>query len=74
MLDLYACTSRVSVCMLQSRWFVMDLFDDTCELGGGLDLICGLVMISVDYMCDMWSSDLRFKNSPILFCQWAVLF
>jgi len=52
----------------------MDLFGDTCELGGGLDLICGLVMISVDYMCDMWSSDLRFKNSPILFCQWVVLF
>ena len=52
----------------------MDLFGDICELGGGLGLICGLVMISVDYMCDMWSSDLRFKNSPILFCQWAVLF
>ena len=52
----------------------MDLFGDTCELGGGLDLICGLVMIYVDYMCDMWSSDLRFKNSPTLFCQWVVLF
>ena len=33
----------------------MDLFGDTCELGGGLDLICGLVMISVDYMCDIWT-------------------
>ena len=31
----------------------MDLFGDTCELGGGLGLICGVVMISVYYMCDM---------------------
>ena len=33
----------------------MDLFGDTCELGGGLGLICGLVMISVYYMCDLWT-------------------
>ena len=33
----------------------MDLFGDTCELGGGLGLICGLVMIYVYYMCDMWT-------------------
>ena len=31
----------------------MDLFGDTCELGGGLGFICGLVMIYVYYMCDM---------------------
>ena len=36
-------------------WFVMDLFGDTCELGGGLGLICGVVMISVYYICDMWT-------------------
>ena len=33
----------------------MDLFGDTCELGGGLGLIYGLVMIYVYYMCDMWT-------------------
>ena len=35
---------------------LVDLFGDTCELGGGLGLICGVVMISVYYMCDMWMS------------------
>jgi len=34
---------------------LVDLFGDICELGGGLGLICGLVMISVDYMCDIWT-------------------
>ena len=32
---------------------VMDMFGDTYEFGGGLGLICGVVMISVYYMCDM---------------------